>query len=160
MKEIYLSGGKGQGQFALVDDEDFESINKHKWWLSSSGYACRSVGGRKNRKTEIMHRVIHSTHEGVFTDHVNQNKLDNRRINLRTTTKSLNAANSKIRKDNTSGFRGVSYDMDRNKWAAKTRYMNKTVHLGRFDTIIEAAKAYNIRAKELFGEFAQLNEIN
>lgn len=88
-------------------------------------------------------------------DHKNGNGLDNRKCNLRIATSSQNKANTKIRRDNTSGFKGVIWHKASNKWMA--RVADK--YLGLFRSKYEAAKAYNQKAKEMFGEFARLNEI-
>src|SRR3990167_1658988 len=111
MKIIKLNKGK----FAFVDDENLEWLNQWKWFYSKNGYAVRNVyvkgSGRKNQKTAtiLMHRVINNTPDGFITDHINRNRLDNRRENLRTVNESFNVINSPVRSDNSSGTKGVCW---------------------------------------------------
>lgn len=150
MKEIKLT----QGRFALVDDEDYEYLNQWRWYYSDSGYAVRKPSSVRF----FMHRVVINTPEGMFTDHINRNKLDNRRENLRICTRSQNCANVGILPSNTSGYKGVSFDSREGKWRANIRVKGKKHSLGYFENIIEAVSAYNIAALEHFGEFAVLNQ--
>jgi hypothetical protein len=148
-KSIPLS----QGKFALVDDEDFEYLNQWKWHCHH-GYAERSDHGFTPVR---MHREIIHTPTGWYTDHVNGNPLDNRKINLRACTASENQHNSKLNKDNTSGYKGVYFNNKQNKWYAKIRVNGKLSHLGYFNNPIDAAHAYDIAAVRLFGRFAKTN---
>lgn len=127
MKKIKLTRGK----YALVDDEDFEKLNQHKWFFDGR-YAARDIGGRKNKKRILMHRLINNTNGNLDTDHINQNKLDNRRHNLRDATRSQNNVNSKLRKDNMSGFKGVVYDKTCKKWRAYIGIDGKQLSLGYY----------------------------
>lgn len=145
--------------YALVDAAEVHlaSIN---WVKNSNGYA---VGG-KNGKVVYLHRLImadelNSHSQPMLVDHKNQDKLDNRRCNLRVVNKSANQINCKQRTSNTSGYRGVHYDKSRDKWLALIAVNNNNYHLGRFDTKEAAALVYNKKAKELHGEFAVLNQV-
>jgi hypothetical protein len=155
MKKILLT----QGQFALVDDEDFEWLNQWKWCAakrpSGTFYAKRRQWHTNSGYENIvMHRLIIDAGIGQDTDHRNGNGLDNRRCNLRAATSSQNNMNRhKIR--GVSKYKGVT--QNRNKWRACLVNHRKKVYLGVFETEIEAAKAYDAKAKELFGEFARLN---
>ncbi len=144
MKLIPLS----QGKSAMVDDEDYEWLSQWKWCLHSKGYAVRGNG------TILMHCVIVGTPVGFETDHINQNKLDNRRSNLRLATRAQNQRNKPKRRDNTSGFQGVYFDKSRNKFVAEIHLYGKKKHLGRFDDIQNAAKAYRSASIELHQEFS------
>lgn len=97
MKKIKLTKNK----YAIVDDADFKELNKFKWYCSGWGYAVRDVGGRKNREKVYMHKFLNKTPKGFITDHINRDRLDNRRINLRSvnTTQSIlnRGMNKKIR---------------------------------------------------------------
>ena len=106
-----------------------------------------------------MHRLILglSIKDGIFTDHINGNILDNRRANLRTCTNSQNQANSKLRKDNTSGYKGVNFIPKTKNWQASIRLKGKKLYLGHFVNKELAARAYNSAAKLYFGKFAKLN---
>jgi hypothetical protein len=147
MKKIILFGGK----YALVDDDDFELVSKYKWHVTYKGYAETSIylgGGRKNRKVKKlkMHRVILEKHnliqEDLETDHINRNKLDNRKSNLRMVTNQLNQLNTGLRKDNTSGYKGVHWDKLNKKWRAQINYNGKKIGLGYFQTAKEASGSY------------------
>ena|ERR1035437_9624291 len=159
MKLIPLTKQK----FAIVDDEDYEYLNQFKWQLSTKGYACRTkrIGLRKfNKKiTFWMHREVLKTPDNFQTDHINGNKLDNRRENLRTANNSQNHGNISLLKSNTSGYKGVSFDKSRKLWEAYISINDKKKHLGRFSTPESAALAYNKAAREYFDEFASLNTI-
>lgn len=95
--------------------------------------------------------------KGMVTDHINGNKLDNRRENLRVCTQQENSRNRKIAKHNKCGFKGVIWDDGRKKWRAQLRHGGKTINAGRYETKELAAMAYNQRAATLFGIFAKLN---
>ena len=159
MKKIQLT----KGYEALVDDEDFERINKHKWHARSNRihglvYAARSAGKTPDRKTHWMHREIMNTQDGMETDHINRDGLDNRKSNLRVCTRSQNARNAKRRVTNTSGHKGVSWDKERKKWHAEIMINYKKIHLGRFDTVEEAAAAYDQAAEKYHKDFARTNK--
>lgn len=106
MKKIKLT----QGKYAIVDDEDFEWLNQWKWCYCK--YVIRDIILNKKNKRIYMHRLIMNTPEKMQTDHINGNKLDNRRNNLRICTQSQNNMNRKISKLNTSGYRGIYWDKD------------------------------------------------
>lgn len=152
MKKIPLT----QGLFAIVDDEDFEELMKHKWHVdkgNSTFYASRAViSGKQNVR---MHRqIMKATSPKVDVDHKNGNGLDNRRCNLRLCSRTLNNANAKIPKDNKSGYKGVCWDRDRKKWAVKIA----KIYIGRFNNLEDAVRAYNSKAREMYGDFARLKE--
>lgn len=157
MKTIQLTKGK----VALVDDANFEWLNRWPWHCSHYGYAARrmTIAEDPTRRMVWMHRLIDSTPEGMMTDHINQDKLDNRRSNLRSCTKQTNAVNSKTRADNTSGYRGVTWDKIRRKWVAQLHVMGKSMNLGGYSDKKQAALAYNQAALNQYGEFANLNEV-
>jgi hypothetical protein len=134
VKEIILSKGKG---IVLVDDEDYEWLSRYKWRLHSDGYAIRN----HNKTTVRMHREIMGFPDGEI-DHINRNKLDNRKENLRTVTSSQNKMNRPKQRNNTSGINGVSWHKLNKKWQATTKIDGKKIHLGLFDDIEDARKAY------------------
>lgn len=159
MKTISLS----QGLFALVDDEDFEKLSKHKWCAvkgTTTYYAVRHLPGpHKNRKRVYMHRVIMGiTDPNIEVDHKDHNGLNNQRDNLRVCTTQQNQYNQKIYKSKAiSGYKGVHYHLG--KWQALICANGKSKYLGRFSSPIHAALAYNIAALNLHGEFACVNEL-
>lgn len=157
MKEVPLT----RGRVALVDDEDYERLLEHKWtfdgkyaFTSDKAY-YKDTGKRRNI---YMHRFINQTPEGMATDHINGNRLDNRKGNLRTATYSQNGAN-KRKFGKSSNYKCVYYWKKRDCYVAFITYKGKQKNLGCFKTEKEAALAYNKKALECFGEFAKLNEI-
>lgn len=154
-REIQLS----QGKVALVDDEDYPLINQYKWHArkkpSGTWYAIRS----KNKKyvAIFMHRLILNIPEGFEVDHINGDGLDNRHCNLRIATHSQNHMNIKKYANKSSIFKGVCWDKQTNKWIVHIRLNRVMIHLGRFSDEVEAAREYDAKAKELFGEYAKLN---
>lgn len=146
MKQIKLTKGKS----AIVDDEDFEYLNQWKWHYLETGYAARHGD---NKKYVLMHREIMKPESGMIVDHIDHNTLDNRRDNLRLCTRSQNLENSKIRCDNTSGHKGVSWNKRLRKWHAYI-FKDRRIHLGFFDSIDKAIDAYQRAETQYFGEFA------
>jgi hypothetical protein len=130
-----------QGKQALVDDADYDMFSQWKWCYHLGYAKRRSAGGRKGSKILFMHREINETPDGFVTDHINGDKLDNRRSNLRTATKRLNAANTGVPSNNTSGVKGVYLRSDGKKWCAVIMVEQKTIFLGSFGDINDAAMA-------------------
>ena len=150
MKKIELT----QNKYTLVDDEDYEYLNQFRWCVTAR-YATRGkwMGREKTQKTILMHRVIMDCPDGMDVDHKDSNGLNNQKENLRICTTSQNLANSKLSKNNSSGFKGVSWHKNRNKWVAQIRINGKLIHLGIFTDINDAKSSYIKAAKKMFGEF-------
>lgn len=148
-----------KGSAVLIDDEDYGLVSQYSWRMLPDGYVHTSPRVRgQNRKLEIrLHRLIMDASKGLEVDHINGNKLDNRRSNLRLCNRWQNKANTRIISTNTTGFKGVSWHKD--KWQASIRVMGRLIYLGRYHTKEEAARAYNHAASEHFGEFAWLNPL-
>ena len=162
MKQIPLT----QGKVALVDDADYDRLMAMgKWHYTAQGYAARSYGykresdGRRSNKTILMHRMVFNTSEGMDTDHIDNDKLNNQRNNLRVCTRSENKQNCGKRCNNTSGYKGVSWSKSKKRWQVFIWIKYKQINLGIFTDKIEAAKVYNEAALKYHGEFARLNEI-
>jgi hypothetical protein len=122
----------------------------------SCGYWRVKVGS----KSYLAHRVIYLIHYPNYVgdlDHINRNKLDNRVENLRPCNRPENVVNSRMRSDNTVGYKGVSFHKATGKYQAQTMHFGKRIHIGLFSTPEEAAKAYDKKAQEVFGDFATLN---
>lgn len=153
-----------QGQFAIVDAADYEWLVQWKWhaaWCecTRSFYAKRTekrVNGKQ--KTIRMHREILGLMFGHQSkgDHWNHNTLDNRRDNLRPADSAQSSQNRKIRTDNTSGYKGVTWHKRLKKWQVRVSIKGKRHHLGYYDDIVEAYKVYCEAAKKYHGEFACL----
>jgi hypothetical protein len=155
MKKIPLS----QGKFALVDDADFEALNQYKWCtnkIKNTFYALRNTRQAGVKKTIMMHREIMQTPKGMDTDHRDGDGLNNQRSNLRICTHSENLRNVKKDKDNTSGFKGVSWHSGAKKWKASIMTDGKETYLGIFTLKVDAYKAYCEACVKYHGEFARL----
>lgn len=149
-----------QGYSCIVDDADYEFLSQWSWHvlIGSHVYAVRNsepVNGK--RRHILMHRVLCNTPDGMDTDHINGNSLDNRRANLRVATRNQNMHNRKPNAKGSSKYKGVSWHKQHRKWIVNIQ-VNKVKHfLGLFTDEKEAAMAYERRAKEEFGEFHRSN---
>lgn len=155
MKKIPLT----QNMEAIVDDEDYAFLSQWKWFCDR-GYACRweyEPGGKGKKKIVYMHRLLNETPKGLFTDHINGNRNDNRKANLRTCTFRQNILNKKKRADSLQKYKGVH--LHGGKYRAQICDRGKRITVGRYESEEEAAIAYNEAALNLFGEFARLNEV-
>jgi len=132
MKYIKLTRNKQ----TIVDDEDFEYLNRWKWYCDFDGYAIRDTCIKGMKKHIFMHRLINKTPKGFHTDHKNGNPSDNRKKNLRTATSSDNSINRGLQSNNTSGFKGISWYA--NAWNVEIKIMQKKIYLGRFKDIKDA----------------------
>lgn len=151
MKTIQLS----RGMEAIVDDEDYERISKYKWCITVNGYATRKRPLKEGNKHVLMHREILGTPSGFDTDHINGNKLDNRRVNLRVATRAQNSRNSRTpMKRSITGIRGVS-PHGNGRFVAFISRKGKRFHLGVFDTKESAEAARRAKEIEMWGEFAR-----
>ncbi len=152
------------GEFALIDKIDHD-LSYMSWHVSSTKkYAQHKITEKSGkRKYTFLHRIIgermlsRPLTRDDFIEHKNGNKLDNRRENLSPITRSEAVQRSKTSLSNTSGYKGVNYNKNRNKWQARIKFHGQTKSLGYYHTPEEAAKAYNKAATELYGENARLN---
>lgn len=138
----------------LISKKDKEIFSKNNWAVNKAGYVYR----RNKSKTMLLHREIMAPIEkNMVVDHINGNKLDNRRINLRICTHAQNMANSKMRKNNQSGYRGVYWNKEKSKYQVGITIDKKVLYLGRFYDIKKAAEAYDKAAILQYGNFAVTN---
>jgi len=167
MVEISLTGKHGRGKVAKVSDEDYEFVLQWPWRVHRNQAGYEYVSRYEERKDgqatismarEVLARKLgRSLTSMERADHVSRDTLDNRRENLRLASCSENGANSKLKRNNTSGYRGVSYFPSKKKWRAYIKFRWKRMSLGYYFTKEDAARAYDRAAVELFGEFAVLN---
>lgn len=139
-----------QGKFAMIDSDDFEKVGRVKWSAQKEGknfYAYRMMGGGRNRKIVYLHGAILEI-KGV--DHRNGNGLDCRRENIRpATAKQQSQAFQRKRPGTSSKFRGVTWHRSASAWQAKISAEGSSFYLGLFKEEIDAARAYDVKAKEL-----------
>lgn len=141
--------------FALVDDEDYEYLSQWQWHYGVNGYAMRTTyirgSGRKNQKNEyvLMHRLINKTPPKQLTDHINRNKLDNRKTNLRSANKSLNSINRPLQPNNKSGHKGVHWFKRVKLWQVYLDRDGKRINVGYFADLDEAVMARQRAEQEL-----------
>jgi hypothetical protein len=142
------------GGFVLVDAADYEWLNRYQWTArGTGGYATRVEKG----KMIFMHRQIVPPPARMLVDHIDGNKRNNCRSNLRVCTRQENTRNRVKRIDSSSRFKGVRHDKNGDKWRAGIWFQGQQFGLGTFDDEVEAARAYDRAAVECFGAFAYLN---
>lgn len=156
MKKIILT----KGNFCIVDNEDYKKYSKYKWHSDVHGYALRGIWNHGKRiKVIRLHREIINAPNDLWVDHINHNKRDNRKKNLRLVNASQNIWNSHGQNNSSSRFKGVYWKKQNSVWAAQIKCKGKTFHIGYFKKEKQAALAYNDYAKEKFGKYAFLNEV-
>lgn len=156
MKEIQLTNGF----VSHVSDHRFEYLTKHNWRAVKSKKTYYAVT-KINAKHVRMHRLIMGvTDQNILIDHEDRNGLNNQDENLRIATNSQNCMNRGLRKDNTSGYKGVAWHKNVKKWTVCVTKNGKQNYIGQFDSKEEAVLAYNEAAIKIHGEFASINNIN
>lgn len=156
MKLIPLRNRKGDVRaWVKVDDEDFDYLNQYRWCLCNK-YAFRKQTINGKERNIYMHTELMGFPEKLDVDHIDGDKLNNQRSNLRIATRSQNNGNRGSHKGSSSKYRGVSYEKQTGKWVAQI----SSKKIGRFVSEEDAALAYNEAAIKYFGEFAYLNVID
>ncbi len=150
MKKLEL----GNNLYSLLDNDIFEDVNRWKWKTNNSGYVRRtktlSNNGNKTFKTVYLHRYVLNEPSGKEVDHINKNKLDNRRENLRLVTHSQNHWNTNAQSNSKSGIKGVSYSKVRDLWCAFIKVNGKNINLGGFLDKHSAKVAYGYAVAKYF----------
>lgn len=155
MREIELT----KGFVAVVDDFDFDRVMSAGSWCASvtprTVYALRGIPKPGGGRTTIrLHNFVTGWR---FVDHINGNGLDNQRSNLRESDAVTNGCNVGPKSNNTSGFKGVTWDRRSRRWRAQIQSGGTNHYLGDFTEAAEAARAYDAKALELHGDFARTN---
>lgn len=158
MKEIKLTKGK----VTIVDDEDFEKLNLHKWRCDPKGYARRNgirPRGSHIQPTIAMAREIMAAQPGEVVDHINNNPLDNRKSNLRVLKDKIgNFWNRRVpKRGGATQSKYIGVQVIKGRFSASIQSSLRKQRLGTYATAEEAARAYDKAAKEIYGEFAKLN---
>ena len=153
------------GYESVIDAEDAYKVEGFNWTarvkMSRLGagptkiYAYRQKAKADGGGVELMHRMLAGTPDGLFTDHINGDGLDNRKCNLRFATVTQNNRNCKRPIQNTSGIKGVDWRESKGKWRAQIKVNNRSLHLGYFDSAEDAAEAYAAGSRTFHGEFGR-----
>lgn len=159
MEVKVYSKKSGKSYLTQIDAINVDKIIGKSWWLTKKGYL--RTWDSKTQRNVLLHRFLFGDPKtGFMYDHINRNKLDNRKQNLRFCNASQNKCNTDNRSDNSSGYKGVNKKKGHktNPWVARVQINGKRLHLGYFSTKEKAALAYNKAAIKYHGEFARLNE--
>lgn len=140
---------------AIIDKSDIETAKQFKWYLHSNEYVCNKTGG----KITYLHRLLINAPKDKFVDHINMNKLDNRKINLRLCNNGENMRNKEQTKRNYSGFRGVHWNKDVKKWNAILSYDRSSINLGYYDLFQDAVNARINGEQKYYGDFAPQSDL-
>lgn len=146
-----------RGLSALVSDADYAWLSRWKWMVVGAGYAGRFEGPKASRRLVYMHRAILNAQSGEQVDHLNGDRLDNRRDNLRLVSNTQNQQNKKKPSHNVSGYKGVCWHKGIGKWHARITVNGQRIHLGYFREVQTAARLYDAAARFFFGEYARPN---
>lgn len=149
MKALWTS----DGHRVLLDDSDYDLVSSVVW--RSHSMPNRNTVYARNLSVGYMHRLLSGARAHEFVDHIDGNGLNNQRANMRLATRSQNEWNKGRYKNNTSGYKGVSWHKQREAWRASIYVHSKQKHLGLFDTPEEASEAYAEAANKYHGEFAR-----
>ncbi len=155
---------KGTRRFALVDPEDYQFCLRFRWNFHHKGYARVKLPAILGGKLVYLHRLILNTKKNSQIDHINHNKLDCRKSNLRLVSNAQQHYNTEIQKTyagkpKSSKYKGVSYNKRMKKWHAYIRYKRVLKCLGYYNNEMEAVLSYNLAALKFFKEYAYLNNI-
>lgn len=133
-----------------IDLDDVETVQNLKWTIDGNGYVSYN---RKKEKTILMHRFIMNCSDDMVVDHINHNILDNRKENLRIVTKSQNNMNRDLGINNKSGYKGINWNKDAQKWMVRIRANNKVIYLGLYEKLEDAIKVRKEAEEKYFKEY-------
>jgi len=160
-RKIFLGrDSSGKDIFTILDPEDYYRYVGFNWYAYghiNKLYAVRNIEVNGKLRAQRLHRLIMNAPNSVIVDHKNCESLDNRQANLRHATLSQNMQNRKKRKNTSSQYIGVWFIKATGKWESRIKHNGKSIFLGKFKNEIDAAKAYDLTAFKLRGEFARLN---
>lgn len=152
------------GEAIQIDEEDHEKIRGSVWYIDNTGYPRRGGGTTMKGTPRLLHRIVMDAKAGEILDHINGDRTDCRKSNLRLANAVQNARNRrKVNKDNfTSRFKGVTRRKLKDgtfRWLARVKNRGVERYIGLYNTEEEAAQAYNLHAAEVFDKFVRLNII-
>ena len=150
----YGIGYIGENDKFYFDLEDYDKIKDYCWYKNHDGYI---IHGGNGKEYFLLHRLVSDCDETHDVDHINHNKSDNRKINLRIVTTQQNCMNQKLSKNNSSGCSGVH--KCRNKWVSTIGYKNEVIRLGSFNDYEDAVKARKNAERELYGQYSYDNSM-
>lgn len=145
------------GKYFLFDTEDMDVIKSHKWNIPPSDYVETTIYKDGKQSVCRLHRALLNAPKGLYVDHINGKRCDNRKCNLRIATNKENIRNQTLSRANKSGYKGVWLDRKKQKYEASIAVDGKKIFLGYYEKAIEAALAYDKAASFYFGEYAKPN---
>ena len=147
------------GYFAIIDEDDFELASKHTWYASvrrKADGSIRTVYAVTRGSKLRLHRLIMNASKGFEVDHIDGDGLNCSKSNMRLATTSENQRNQRIGCNNKSGVKGVTWDKERGKWRVSIKINRKSIRIGRFENLEDAAKAYADASLKYHGDFGRL----
>jgi hypothetical protein len=139
---------------AIIDLEDVENVSLYKWHSSPKTKYVQSSKTKNRPMLHLHHLVMNfnkSENKNLMVDHINRDRMDNRKENLRIVNFTENAINKGTQSNNTSGYPGIHFGKERQKWEASVKLNKRKIHLGRFDTLEEAVQARLAGEMKYFG---------
>lgn len=137
MEKIILTKGKQ----TILDGADFAKCVKHKWHFTTTGYACRTVSKNGKQSNIYMHREIMNAKPGQIIDHIDRNKLNNQKSNLRFCTTTINNLNRPAQKNNKLGLKNIYWDKSEQKYRVQKTKEHRRMFLGLFSNLQDAIYA-------------------
>lgn len=152
-KALRLRGGAS----TMLDDTDYDRAKDFRWHKTTNGYVAGFVMEQGVRRRVYLHRWLLEAQPGQIVDHIDGNKLNNRRSNLRLVTRSQNQANRRHNRNSRSRYKGVTWHKRRGMWMARIQVRGRRITIGYFVDPLQAAYEYDAFARTFFGEYARVN---